>query len=165
MYPHLPLVVVTLLTFIAPLAMAADPAAAKPDGYSVKGIRAFLFYEELGRQDARDAADGKVELVNVIIGEGDIEAPSSTTIILVDMEGPTFVAETKGTLTLTATVGKRVLRREKVSLTKFYAKGFRLSVPIVVFGTGCGELHVAAELKTPTGKSVLNRTVPFHCVD
>jgi hypothetical protein len=126
-------------------------------------MRAHLFYEPLGKMDDRDLISGPFGLWNAMIGAGDAQAPSATTIVVVDITGPAFLTGTKGTLTLLATAGRQTLRRETVRLSEFFSEGSRLSIPFVVIGTGCGILELTATLTVPAHQERLKRTVEFGC--
>jgi hypothetical protein len=113
--------------------------------------------------DERDLVSGKVGLWNTIIGEGDAEAPSSTTVVIVDVVGPSFPSGTQGTISMIAKDEKRLLRRETVKLEEFFSEGPKLSIPFVVIGTGCGTLKVEVELTVKDKKDRLVKTVEYSC--
>src|SRR5262245_52812574 len=84
------------------LAEAPSPGSTAPP-FAVAGIQAHLFYESSGKVDERDLVSGGVTLWNTIIGEGEANAPSNTTLVIVELSGPAFLTGTKGSLTLVAT--------------------------------------------------------------
>lgn len=159
------IVVVALLGIRGDLARAEQsaPAAPAPPAFRLAAIHAHLFYEPLNKVDGRDLFAGKVGLWNTIIGEGDAEAPSSTTVITVDVSGPSFTTGTKGVLSLVAKNEKRLLRRETVKLDTFFSEGSQLSIPFVVIGTGCGTLKIDVELTAKGKKSQLSKTLEYPC--
>lgn len=138
-------------------------AAGTPPALALAGMRACLFYEPLGKTDDRDLMSGSLALWNTIIGEGDAKAPSNTIIVHADVTGPAFLAGTKGTVSLVATSGKRVLRRETIPLATFFSDGSKLSIPFVVSGSGCGLLRLDALLTTPGHQQRLVKTIDFRC--
>jgi len=137
--------------------------AAAPVAFGLAGIHAHLFYEPLGKIDERDLVTDKIGLWNTIIGEGDAEAPSSTTMVTVDVAGPSFPTGTKGTISFVAKSEKRLLRRETVKLEEFFSEGSKLSIPFVVVGTGCGTLKIDVELSMKGSKSRLSKTLEYPC--
>jgi hypothetical protein len=141
----------------------ASPPVSPPTVFALAGLRAYLFYEPLDKMDERDLVAGRFALWNAMIGAGDAAAPSSTTVVLVDVAGPAFVTGTKGTLSVVATVGKRTLRRETVKIDEFFSEGSRLSIPFVVVGTGCGILNITATLAVPGHREQLRKSVEFAC--
>jgi hypothetical protein len=92
------------------------------------GIHAYLYYEPLGKMDERDLVSGRLALRNTITGEGDAEAPSRTTVVVVDVVGPSFSSGTKGTLSMIARDETRLLRSETVKLEQFFSEGPRLCI-------------------------------------
>jgi hypothetical protein len=167
MYSRLSVALFSATLVASSHALAGDspdgvPAPA-PAVFAVTGLRAYLFYEPLGRMDERDLVVGPFALWNAMIGAGDATAPSNTTIVLVDVTGPAFVTGTKGTLSFVATMGKQILRRETVKLNEFFSEGTRLSIPFVVVGTGCGTLKITATLIVPGRRDRLLKTVEFGC--
>lgn len=165
---------VQMVAMVGVLASAAGPAltantppASKPSStpadFRLGGIHMHLFYESLGQSDERDLVADRFVLWNTIIGEGDAKAPSNTTMVVVDVLGPSFPSGTKGTISVTAKNGKRVLRRETVQLGSFFSEGPKLSIPFVVVGTGCGTLSVDVDLAVRGKTDRLARTIEYPC--
>lgn len=138
-------------------------APIAPPAFALSGLRAYLFYEPLGRLDDRDLILGSLALWNTIIGGGEAKAPSNTIIVQADITGPAFSPDTKGTISIVATSRKRVLRRETIPLSTFFSDGSKLSIPFVVPGSGCGLLRLDALLTTPGHQQRLVKTIDFHC--
>ncbi len=134
-----------------------------PSEFTLAGLHAHLFYEPLAQLDERDLVAQEMALWNTIIGEGDAKAPSRTTIVVVDVVGPSFQSGTKGTLTLTARNKMGLLRKETVQLQSFFSEGTKLSIPFVVVGTGCGSVTIDVALTARGKSSKLRRTVEYPC--
>ena len=149
----------------APPKGAAAPAApAAPAAYRISAIRAFLYYHDTGTFDDRDAASGKVALWNTIIGEGDAKAPSQTTLVQVELSGPSF-SNISGTLEIVVSAEKQKLVRQKLDAGGFFAENSpRIVIPVLVHGTGCTELKIDVTFTTPDKKKLKKRgDVPFSC--
>ena len=151
-----------LLSVVASTNVLAPPRST-PLGYTIKAIRVYLFYETLGRADARDLADGKFLLANAMMGGGDAEAPSSTCVVYVDLEGPSFSFATHGELVFHAKVNRRTAVKQVVKLAHFRSEGHTLVIPFVVVGTGCGDLTVEAVLNVAGTRSELSKSIKFMC--
>jgi len=130
------------------------------------GIRAFLIHEESGRVGTQDIVGGELVLWNVIIGGGDVGKPSNSTLVFVDVSKTDHwspsTTEQQGTLRLRATAGGRLLRDHSVALRRFFSRDASLSVPFLVYGTGCEELRLDATLQLPGRRETLTRRVPFQ---
>jgi len=131
--------------------------------YKVEGIHAYLFYETLGSVDDRDLVSGRFALWNTIIGAGDAKGPSNTTMIVVDLTGPSFVSGTKGTVKFSAKNGTRVLRRETVSLESFFSETGKLSIPFLVVGTGCSTLTVDVGIAVKGKTHAFTKKLEYPC--
>lgn len=146
----------------APAASAAAPA--KPAAYRISAIRAFLYYHDTGTFDERDAASGTMALWNTVIGEGEAKAPSQTTLVQVELSGPSF-SNISGALEIVVSAGKQKLVRQKLDAGTFFAEHSpRILIPVLVHGTGCTELKVDVTFTTPEKKKLKKSgDVPFSC--
>jgi hypothetical protein len=155
------------LSLLAARSHAGDSSAASPNeaqqGFALAGLRAYLFYEPLGQTDDRDLISTPLALWNTATGGGEAKAPSNTVIVQADVTGPAFSPDTKGSASLVATLGTRVLRRETMPLSTFFSAGSKLSIPFVVAGTGCGVLHLRASLSVPGHQQRLEKAIDFPC--
>ena len=152
-----------LALHLAPVGWSAAPLSAVPSEHRITGVRVHLFYEASGVLDERDLATGDMVLWNTVIGEGAAVAPSSTSIVYVELEGPSFVAGTAGVLSLTARTAENTLLAQEVDLATFFSQGTTLVIPFVVFGTGCGTLEIDAELTGIPTPSRTQTAVDFQC--
>ena len=145
-------------------ALAISTAAAAPGPYQVKSIRAFLYYPGTGTFDTRDLVAGKVGLFNTVIGEGGAQGPSSTTLVLVDLTGPSFASLRAGNIELLAVAGGKTLLKQKLQLGEFFSEKKQVTVPFVVHETGCSPLKLTATLTSPSGQTASKTaTVDFQC--
>jgi hypothetical protein len=145
---------------------APGDAAARPNpaaSYGIAGIRAYLYYHGPGTIGTKDITDSQVALWNTIIGEGDAEHPSNGTMIYVDLVGPSF-ASTSGSLEVVVKEGKKTLTKQKLDVGLFFSDGQKLSLPVLVIGTGCDEVSVTATYTTAEKKKVKRTaTIAFAC--
>jgi|SRR5688572_2588843 hypothetical protein len=160
-------VTVAVAAATAAVALLAPAAAAhaetKQPAYGVAAIRAHMVVEESGKIDPRDMTQ-HLMLWNTIIGEGDAEGPSSTTLIQVELAGPTFANLASGSLEVVVTAGGKKLLKQKLAIGTFFSEGTKLVVPFLVYDTGCDELAITATFTTPEKKKVKKTAgVPFAC--
>jgi hypothetical protein len=135
--------------------------------YSVDAIHAHLYYQATGKVDPTDLLDGNVHrLWNTIIGGGEARMPSCAIWVLVDLAGPAFV-QLDGKLVVRVTEGNKTLLDKTFSLKRWFSEGYRVTLPFLVYGTGCAELKITAMLKgLPPEKvksATLTKSVPFEC--
>jgi hypothetical protein len=136
---------------------------APPAPYAIAAIRAHMYFQDSGAVGTTDITDGKVALWNTIIGEGDASAPSSATLVYVELSGPTF-ANVGGTIEVVVTEGKKKRLKQKLDVGTYFNQGTKVVLPFFVYDTGCDELKVNATFTTPDKKKVKkSATVPFSC--
>lgn len=162
-----PLIMAWLLIFM--ISVLVSDAWNQEDSYSVAAIHVHLYYQSTGEIDSRDLLDGKLyNLWNIIAGMGVARMPSCAVLAVVDLEGPSF-EKIDGELTMKATVGDRTLLERTLQLRDWYSAGRRLSLPFLIYGTGCEELEICATLQGLPSAMVkvgmLKRSVPFACGD
>lgn len=148
----------TLPGFAAPAEMPlmATIPAAKPI-YTVTGIRGHLYYDDSGTFDPRDLV--KVEagmLHNTVIGEGIAKGPSNTTLLLVEVSGPSFAIKDVGTLMLKVVTErydehgkpyKVTLLDSKLDLNLYFQDtAKKILVPFLLYETGSGPITITATL-------------------
>jgi len=132
--------------------------------YKITAIKALLFYDTSGKF-SRDVL-GKPEFTfwNTIIGEGDAEAPSSSTLVLIEVtnksrsENP--AAARKVEFVATA-AGKIVLRR--TADVGLFSEAGRFYAPFWLYDTGCSPIKISARIIGQSEPSSMTRTIPFKC--
>ena len=143
-------------------AMAVRPASPPPP-YKITAIKAMLFYDGKGTFSRDVLAKSDFTFWNTVIGEGDAEGLSNSTLVLVEISGNPSPNEAspprKIEFTATAS-GKVVLKRASdIGLFtdgKFYA-GFWL------YDTGCQPIKISARIIGQTQPSSMSKTIPFKC--
>ena len=137
-------------------------APATPSGHETIRISAFMFYQKSNSFDIRDLVKGGLALHNVIIGEGDALAATTSTLVVVQLlheTGPSGEAQ----LTLFAQAGERKLLERQVQLPKSENRLSEL-VPFLLEGTGCEILELTASVTWADGrKHSRSERIPFEC--
>ena len=139
------------------LIAAAVPASAANPIYSITAIRAYLYYDDtgqIGTVDITRATEG--ELFNTTIGEGLAGRPANTTLLIVEVSGPSFATRDVGKLLVKATVDRddgqgpvpTVVLERTVDLNNYFQEHQRkILVPVFLYQTGSLPVTVTATLK------------------
>lgn len=152
--------------FIAASISVVAIAAAEEDprDYEVRSIRAFLFYPELGRFGEKDLFAPNTALRNVVIGGGDAEAPSSSTLVLVTIDGPSFSADAEGTLELSSKAAGATPTIQSLPFRWLLTDEQSVTAPFLINGVGCVPLELEARITGLSSNPASKRaTIPFHC--
>jgi hypothetical protein len=127
----------------------------------ITAIRAQLFYDTTGKFSADILSSKDFALWNTIIGEGSAEAPSTSTLVTIEISGGDNKGTSKLELTATGDKGKVLLKKmvglDLLDRTKFY-------VPFWFYNTGCEKIKLSARLfvKNVAGVPIV-KTIPFAC--
>lgn len=163
---------VSLSTFLFVISTASAVAAPL---YNLTGISAYLYYDASGSFDNRDLVKmAPGALYNTVIGEGIAKGPSNTTLIVVDVAGPSFANRDVGRLTLKAETPvdqgkgpvKTVIFQQSVNLnTYFQNDATKIRVPFLMYATSSAPVVLTATLTggkdAKQQTSTLSRTIPF----
>jgi len=135
---------------------------------SIAEIRAHLVYEENGEL-SRDILKGDFTFWNTVIGEGDAEGHSSSTLVYVVISNDGTKDKTFPVLQFSAVSedGKRV-NYKKTFEYLFPTDGkSKVFVPFLLHDTGCQKIKLVAKLvnpKTPTKiYQTVRKEIPFLC--
>jgi len=147
------------------VAGSAIAESEQPARYRVAEIRAHSFYPVRGEFDERDLFDPTLVLRNVIGGEGDAKDPTEITLVLVTIEGPSFVSGTKGAVELQANAPGASPPRQSIPFHSLFSEENRITVPFLIHGTGCEPLALEARITGVAGDPPAPKkaTIPFHC--
>jgi hypothetical protein len=165
------LVAVAIIAGVAGFARANEPPRPAPDNaphpathYVIRGISAFPWYHDLGRFGQEDLLSGKVALWNVIIGEGGVAGAAKTTLVVVEVEGPSFLSSATGELVMAARTSRATLAERSVAFSSLFTEKHTAFAPLLLYGTGCEFVTVTATLQV-NGKAVgtMTRTIEFRC--
>lgn len=158
----------TILFSILILTFSAIISAQVKSSHKISEVRAHLVYEENGEL-SRDIFKGDFSLWNAVIGEGDAEGHSSSTLAYVVVETDGKETKTNPVLQFSATSedGKRV-KYTKTLPYYFPTEGAsKTFVPILLHDTGCQKIKMTAKLVEKTAPTRIYQTVtkeiPFAC--
>lgn len=129
----------------------------------ITAIRAQLFYDATGTFSEDILAQKDPALWNTIIGEGIAGAPSTSTLVTVEISGRNLpVGGTK--VEITASGKKNRLIQKKLVAVDIYDERTKFYAPLWLNDTGCEPIKIAARLigsGAPAG--VVTKTIPFAC--
>ncbi len=143
-----------------------DPALAgeAPANCDIQAIRAYFYFQEAGRFGGLDLFEPSRTLWNTPIGGGDAGQPSTVTLVSVTLSGTGLGGGAKGAIELIATADGRKLLTQSVSLSSLYGRSGIVTVPFLVFGTGCEELVLQARIVgVRSERRAMRKIVPFAC--
>lgn len=156
------LVVLTCL-LVATMPVAVAKPRAKTAPYKIAAIQAKLFYDSNGTFSRDVLAAPKFTFWNTVIGEGDAEAPSSATLVVVEVQGEGGTAgDGARKVNLTVTAGRRVLLNRTNSIGLFTTGG-KFYAAFWVYDTGCQPLKLTAKIVGQMPALSKTATVPFAC--
>lgn len=146
--------------------LASAEETDRPERYGVVEIRAHAYYHARGEFDERDLFDPTLVLGNMIIGESDAKDPTSITLVLVTVEGPSFLSDRTGAVELRARAEGASPKEQSMPFSSLFAKGTRVVVPFLIHDTGCAKLDLEARLTGVSGDPPSKKaTIPFFCGD
>ena len=142
-----------------------SPAGAKTHSSPIRSLKAYPYLHGRGEFGREDLVPGKLALWNTPFGGGDVASPSSVTLVMVELNRP--ASETRHSLQvrLTAQANGQPLLRQDVQLAIFSGDSRTITVPFLIYATGCGQLDLTAEIlggDTPPDTAV-RAAVPFTC--
>ena len=150
------------------LAMSIAAFAQTKSSHKITGVQAHLLYEGNGTL-SRDVLKGEFALWNVIIGEGDAEGHSSSTLVYIVVSTDGKEIKTNPVLQFSAVSedGKRV-NYKKTFEYNFPTEGAsKVFVPFLLHDTGCQPITMTAKLveKTVPTKvyQTITKKIPFAC--
>lgn len=134
------------------------------EGFSIESIRAYFYYHETSTFGQEDLASGRLVLRNSIIGEGDAEHPSSTTLVMVSLSKCSSCPRADALeFTAVDSDGKKITE-SAVPLSSYFSQGKQLTIPFLLYGTGCGSIELKAAIVGPDGaRSESTAVLPFVC--
>jgi len=139
------------------------PKSASPD-YRISAIKAMLFYDGKGTFSRDVLAGPDFGFWNTIIGEGDAEGPSNSTLVMVEVSGNPSRNEALPSrkVELTATAGGRVLLKRTSEIGLFSDEGKYYSA-FWLYDTGCQPVKLSARIAGQGQASSMSKTIPFKC--
>lgn len=139
------------------------PRAESTPAYRITAIKAMLFYDGKGTFSRDVLAKPDFTFWNTIIGEGDAEGPSNSTLVLVEVSGNPSrdQASPSRKVEFTATASRRVLLKRTADIGLFSDGKFYAS--FWLYDTGCQPIKILARILGQTQASSKNTTIPFAC--
>jgi hypothetical protein len=154
---------VCALVFLA-LGSPALAGGAENESLSIESITAHFYYHGTSTFGQEDIASGKLPLRNSIIGEGAAEHPSSTTLVMVSLSRCSSCPEARSLeFTAVDAEGKK-LTETSVLLSSYFSQRTRITIPFLLYGTGCTSVEVRAAVVGVDGaRSESTAALPFAC--
>lgn len=135
--------------------------------HKIESIQAFLIYEENGKL-SRNILDGKFTFWNTVIGEGDAEGHSSSTLVqvIISTNGKTEKAFPQLQFSAVSENGKTVNYTKTIDYL-FPNEGVsKVYVPFLLHDTGCQKIKMTVKLVKPKAKltfQTVTKVIPFIC--
>jgi hypothetical protein len=132
--------------------------------YKITAIKAMLFYDGSATFSRDVLAKPNFTFWNTIIGEGDAEAPSNSTLVLVEVAGNPSRNEAPPSrkVELTATIPRKLPFKRTVDIGLF-GDGGKFYAAFWLYETGCQPVTLVARIIGQTPTSVVTRKIPFEC--
>lgn len=137
--------------------------AGAPPPYRITAIKAMLFYDGTGTFSRDVLAKPDFSFWNTIIGEGDAESPSNSTLVLIEVGGnpsPNEAAPSRK-VEFTAATPRGVLLK-RASHIGLFANGKYYSA-FWLYDTGCQPIKITARILGQANASTMTRSIPFSC--
>jgi hypothetical protein len=148
--------------------MSFAAIAQAKTSHKIKDVQAFLMYEENGEL-SKNILGGNFILFNAIIGEGDAEGHSSSTLVkvVITTDGKEIKTDPIIQFSAVSKNGKRV-RYNKTFEYQFPTSGAsKTFVPFLLHDTGCDVIVMTMKLVEKNKPTVIYQTVkkeiPFNC--
>jgi len=146
------------------LGSQALAGGSEREGFSIESIRAYFYYHETSTFGQEDLASGRLALRNSIIGEGDAEHPSSTTLVMVSLSKCASCPRADSLeFTAVDSDGKKITE-SAVPLSSYFSQDKQLTIPFLLYGAGCGSIELKAAIVGRDGaRSESTAVLPFVC--
>ena len=140
----------------------SEPTQTVPD-FKVARIGAHLYYESTGKMSRDVLSKPDFILWNTVIGEGSAEAPSNTTLVVVEISCPKeqINVPEKRKLAVKVTQGKKTLESKTLEFPFVEATG-KIHMPMFVYGYNGEPMKVTATITGQKQASTLTRTIDFR---
>ena len=157
---------VTLLSISLLVPFAKLEAAGKrtppPAPYKITAIKALLFYDGTATFSRDVLAKPDFTFWNTVIGEGDAEGPSSSTLVVVEVSGSSSDVSSTRQIEFTAIASGRVVLKRTTDIGLF-GNGGKFYAAFWLYDTGCLPIKVSARILGQRQSSSLGKTIPFAC--
>ncbi len=150
------------------LAVSFSAFAQTKSSHKITEVKAYLMYEENGEL-SKNILDTDFALWNVIIGEGDAEGHSSSTLIKVVVANDGKETKTNPVIQFTAisSDGKRVNYKKTFEYQFPTEAPSKTYIPFLLHDTGCQKISMTIKLVDRVKSTIVYQTVkkeiPFNC--
>ena len=157
-----------LTLFLLVLALDTNANARKritvTPPYKVTAIQAKLFYHDKGTFSRDVLVKPNFAFWNVIIGAGDAEGYSDSTLVLVEVSGKSEedAAPPVRKVELTAVAKGKVLLKRALPVGLF-SDDHKFYAAFWLYDTGCERVKLTARILGQSQPSSLSKTIPFEC--
>lgn len=144
-------------------ASALNLVSATPP-YKITAIQAKLFYYDKGTFSRNVLAKPDFGFWNTIIGEGDADGPSDSTLVLVEVSGKSSEGEMPPSrkVELTAVARGKVLLKRAIEVGLF-SDDHKFYAAFWLYDTGCEPVKLTARIVGQSQPSSMSKTIPFEC--
>ncbi len=151
-----------LLILAANLEVRAAPIFSTPP-YKINAIKAMLFYDGKGTFSRNVLATPDFTFWNTIIGEGDAEGPSNSTLVLVEITGNPSPNEPLPSrkIEFTAVASRKILLKRTTDI--FLGDSGKFYAAFWPYDTGCQPIKITARIIGQSLPSSMSKTIPFAC--
>jgi hypothetical protein len=129
---------------------------------AITEVQAKLFFSNTGRFSSNIFEKKDLVLHNVIIGEGGVEGPSETTLLIVTVTGTPKASVDGLKLRVTAKTDTRTLLTQECEVGIFNGNG-NWYAPFLLYDTGCEPVKFSATLAVGAESQVVDGSIPFSC--
>jgi len=142
--------------------VSVAPAKSQGLQFSIAGVEAKLFYSNTGRFSANILGNPKIVLHNTPIGEGTVEGPSESTLLVVRVQGPPKGMLQGLQLRITATSKEDTLADREIDVGSMNSSG-NYYTACWLDDTGCDPVTVLVQLLH--GQEIQRKVavIPFEC--
>ena len=142
---------------------AVRPISSAPP-YKISAIKAMLFYDGKGTFSRDVLAKPDFTFWNTIIGEGDAEGPSNSTVVLVEVTGKPSPDEPSPSrkVEFTALASRKILLKRTTDIGLF-GDGGKFYAAFWLYDTGCQPVKITARIIGQVQPSSISKTIPFAC--
>ena len=137
-------------------------AQGRSPGFGIAGIEAKLFYSNSGRFSANILGNPKIVLHNTPAGEGTVEGPSESTLLLVKIQGPPKRGLEGLRLRMTATTEEDTLADRDIDVGTMNTAG-NFYAACWLDDTGCKPVSITVELVHGKESQRQAAVIPFEC--
>lgn len=154
---------ISLLVLFAKLE-AAGQRTPSPPPYKITAIKALLFYEGTATFSRDVLAKPDFTFWNTIIGEGDAEGPSSSTLVMVEVSGKPSPNDPllSRKVEFTAVAARKVLLK-RTTVIGLFGDGGKFYAGFWLYDTGCEPIKVSARIIGQAQPSSVSKTISFAC--